>query len=116
MHYKNNNFAFIEIMRYFLIYLIDLILGIIEIIIGARFILRLLGANPSSPFVQWIYANSQGLIHPFEGAFPTPTFTGGFVIEFSSLLALIVYGVIGFFLLELLARSTHTTPPADTTK
>ena len=89
-------------LRLYLIYLIDFLFGIIEILIGIRFFLKLLGARPTSDFVSWIYLNTQGLIHPFEGAFPTPVFHGGVSIEFSSLLALMVYGVIGYFLLDIL--------------
>ena len=36
-----------------LLYLINLVFGLIELIIGLRVILKFLGANPSTPFGNW---------------------------------------------------------------
>lgn len=68
-----------------------------------RLVLKFFAANPAAPFVRWIYETSQTLVHPFLGIFPNPVLSGGFVIEFSTLVALIVYGIIGYLLVELIA-------------
>ncbi len=91
-------------VRYMLLILVEIIFGFIEILLVIRFLFRLFGASSSSTFVSWIYTNTQGLIHPFEGAFPTPVING-FVIEFSSLLALLVYGLVGYFIIGVLLTS-----------
>lgn len=83
--------------------LISLVMGIIEIFLGLRFIFRLLDANPRAPFVAWLYQNTQPLLNPFRNIFPTPRLAHGYVLEFSTLVALIVYMFAGYLLLELVA-------------
>lgn len=75
--------------------LTNLILGIVELLISLRIILRFFGASTAAPFVSWIYETTAPLISPFIGIFPNPRFDGRFVIEFSSLIALLVYAIIG---------------------
>ena len=70
---------------------------IIEFILGLRVILRLLGANPASPFAQWLYKLSDPLLMPFKDIFPTPDMYQG-VLDLPSLFALIVYTFVGFLL------------------
>ncbi|MCP8615451.1 YggT family protein [Salirhabdus salicampi] len=80
------------------IYLIHGVIGIAQTILGLRIVLKLFGASTNAPFVQWIYKTSQPLLHPFEGIFPTKVLDGNFIIEFSSLFALLMYSLIGYFL------------------
>lgn len=81
--------------------LINLIIGIIEFFLGFRFLFRLFGASPSAPFVSWLYATTEPLLNPFRGMFPAPRIEGGFVIEFTTLVALLLYMFAGYILLEL---------------
>lgn len=81
---------------------INVLIGFIEGLIGLRVVLKLLGANASADFVNWVYRTSEPLLNPFSGAFPAPVLTGGFVIEFSALFAMLVYALAGYLLLELL--------------
>src|SRR3990167_11398854 len=69
------------------------ILGVFEVLLGARFLLKALGANPGTPFVQLIYSLSGGLVRPFRGIFGTPVIEGS-VLEWISLVAIVVYAVI----------------------
>ena len=82
---------------------IGFLIGIIELFLGFRFIFRLLGANPSAPFVNWLYEMTDPLINPFRGIFLTPRIEGVFVVEFTTLLALLVYMIAGYVLLELIS-------------
>jgi uncharacterized protein YggT (Ycf19 family) len=84
-----------------------LILGFIEFIIGLRIILKFFGANAATPFVTWVYNTSQPLLEPFEGMFPSAQIEGGFIIEISALIGLIVYAVIGYVIEEALAYATY---------
>lgn len=83
--------------------LIGFVIGIIELFLGFRFIFRLLGANTGAPFVNWLYETTDPLINPFRGIFPTPKIEGIFAVEFTTLVALIVYMLAGYILLELVA-------------
>jgi len=79
-----------------------LAIGIIEVLLIFRFILRLLAANPNSVFVNWIYVNTAPLLQPFIFAFPNPAVASGFVIEFTTLFAVFAYAFLGFVLQEIL--------------
>jgi hypothetical protein len=84
--------------------IISVIFGLIEVFVGFRFVFLFLGANPATPFVAWIYSWSAPLVAPFAGILGQPITTPvGTVVhstfEPSSLIALIVYAVIGGILL-----------------
>lgn len=83
--------------------LADLIFGFIEIVLGMRVFLKLLGASSSAPFVHWVYETSQPLLTPFQGMFRSSVLNGGFVIEPSTLFALLAYALIGYAINELVA-------------
>jgi uncharacterized protein YggT (Ycf19 family) len=75
--------------------ILNIILSIIGTFLGLRIILKLFGANDSAEFVDWIYETTIPLIQPFENIFRTVRIDGRFVIEFSTLFAILVYGLIG---------------------
>lgn len=87
----------------FLESIINFILGIIEIFLGFRFVFRLFGANPAAPFVRWLYDTTDPLLNPFQNIFPSPRIENGFVVEFTTLVALLIYMFIGYLFLELIA-------------
>ncbi len=76
------------------------IVGFIEVLVGLRFILRLLGANPDSGFVQGVYEWSTPFVTPFAGIFgQEATVTGSGVVttsvfDWTALIALVVYAII----------------------
>lgn len=81
-----------------------LLVGIIEILLAFRFILKLLGANPNSGFVEFVYSVSSPLTAPFNGIFSTPTTEGDVttsVFETSTIVAIIVYAIIAWGLVKL---------------
>lgn len=77
------------------------IIGFIEALLGLRFVMELLGANPSSPLVNWIYTWSTPFAAPFAGIFgQNATITGQGVVaqsvfDWTALIAIVVFGVIG---------------------
>jgi uncharacterized protein YggT (Ycf19 family) len=88
--------------------IISLIFGAIDLVIGLRFIFQLIGANVSSNFVSWIYNVSSPLVAPFTGIFgdiskPIVGTIPHSVFEPATLIALIIYGLIGGFILRLAA-------------
>lgn len=74
--------------------------GFIEILIALRFVFLLIGANPASQFVHWVYSWSTPLVAPFAGIFgQNATVTGPgavtvSVFDWTALIALVVYGLI----------------------
>jgi YggT family protein len=74
--------------------IVNFMLAIIGSLLGLRFLLKLFGANSSNSFVNWIYESSAEILGPFRNIFPNPNLDG-FVIEFSTIFALFVYGLIG---------------------
>jgi len=81
------------------------------VILAFRFVLRLFAANPDATFVQFVYSISQPLVAPFETVFPTAAFDQA-VLEWNSLLAMAVYGVLAWgldMLLGTLGSSRSST-------
>jgi uncharacterized protein YggT (Ycf19 family) len=77
------------------------IFGLIAVLIGLRVVLRLLAANPASPFAQFIYGVTAPLVAPFNGLTVTPTMEGA-ALELSSIVALVVYLLLAWGLTRLM--------------
>jgi hypothetical protein len=73
------------------------------LLLAIRLVLELLGANASAPFIAWIYNASASLVAPFQGAFPSLYLSGGYIIDLSAILAMIVYAVIAWLVIRLIA-------------
>ncbi len=67
--------------------------GVLISLLALRLILQLLGANPSSGFVDFIYSVSAVFVAPFFGIFGEPSF-GQSQLETSALVAIVVYGLL----------------------
>jgi hypothetical protein len=81
--------------------LIWLILGFIEVVIGLRIVLRLIGANPAVPFSSFVYNLSAYFVWPFLGLIQDPAFNGA-VLEITSIIAMFVYLLAAWGLVELI--------------
>lgn len=87
------------------------IVGIIEVSLLFRFVLKLFGANPNSGFVDFIYTITGVLTAPFDNIFGVSKTTSGTVhsvFEPSILVAAVVYALIGWGIVKLL-DITHKT-------
>ncbi|NTV30867.1 hypothetical protein HGA91_02715 [candidate division WWE3 bacterium] len=73
-----------------------LIINLIGLLIGLRFIFYFLGANPSG-FAQFIYTMSAPFVGPFQGIFPEVE-TGVSVFDTASILAVVAWYILGFIL------------------
>src|SRR5690349_4627480 len=87
--------------------------GVVDILIAARFLGKLLGASAQAAFVNFIYAVSAPLVAPFQGIFGN----GGSKansFETADLVAIAVYAVIGWGLVMLIRIVTapRSTKPA----
>lgn len=77
------------------------ILAVIEILLGFRITLKALGANPTSGFTSFVYTISDLFALPFSGILPK-SISGASVIEWSTLVAAIVYLLIAYGIVHLM--------------
>lgn len=78
--------------------LINIMIEIIEAIIGIHILLKLFSANSAVPFVRWMFHLSRPLLQPFHGIFKDLVLGGHYVLDLSALFALIIYGIIGYLI------------------
>jgi len=76
--------------------IIWLLLGVLEVIIGMRVVLKLLAANPDNGFANFIYRVARVFVWPFFGLVAEPTSTSGSVLEVGSIIAMVVYLLIAW--------------------
>lgn len=86
------------------------VLGLIEVILVFRVVLRMLGANVGSPFVNLIYTLSAPFALPFAGIFKTMEITGQAYFEWSTIVAMVVYLILAYGIIHLLQIMKPTTP------
>jgi len=80
------------------------ILGILEVLLAFRLVLKLLGANPGSGFVSFIYSISQVFLAPFTAIFRSLATDGietKAVLEPGTIIAMIVYALIAWGIVKL---------------
>lgn len=88
------------------------ILGLLEALLAFRFILKLLGANPNAGFSHFIYSITYLFATPFLNVFRVSQVAGS-VIEWTTILAMLVYWLIAFAIIKLFIMSkTVSTPEA----
>lgn len=85
--------------------------GVIETLLVFRFTLKILGANPVSPFVSFIYTVSGIFVAPFRGIFRTAVNEGietVSVLEPATIFAFLVYIVLAMGIVGLVNILTAT--------
>lgn len=75
--------------------IIWLLLGILEVVIGMRVVLKVLAANPDNSFASFIYRIARVFVWPFFGLVAEPT-SNGSVLEVSSIIAMVVFLLIAW--------------------
>ena len=88
------------------------LLSLLEVLLAFRFLLKLTGANPEAGFTSFIYAVTWPFATPFLAVFPTTTVQGS-ILEWTTLLAMLVYWIVAFAIVKLFLMSkTVSTPEA----
>ncbi len=88
------------------------IVGLIETLLLFRFLLKLLAANPNAGFSDFIYSITSPLVLPFLTVFPRARIEGS-IFEWTTLLAGLVYWLIGWGIIKIFLMSrTVSTPEA----
>jgi uncharacterized protein YggT (Ycf19 family) len=89
-----------------------LITFFIVAVILLRVVLLMINANEENPFVSWIYGTSEFFVRPFLGITTDPTFNGG-VFEVNSLIAILIYVLIIYGVLQLVRVALDLTSPSE---
>ena len=89
------------------------VLGLLEVLLTFRFVLKLLAANPQAGFSSFIYTVSYPFATPFLNVFHATKVEGG-VFEWTTLLAMFVYWLIAWGIVKLffMSKTISTTEAA----
>lgn len=88
------------------------ILGLVEVLLAFRFILKLLGANPNAGFSNFIYSVTHVFVTPFMSVFQI-SHVAESIFEWTTLLAMFVYWALAVGIIKLfLMGRTVSTPEA----
>lgn len=79
------------------------VFGVIEAFIAIRFVLKVIGANPASVFTQGVYGVSWVFVFPFNNVVSNSNLGGSSVIEWFSIVAVIVYMLVAWALARLIS-------------
>jgi len=84
---------------------------LIEVVLAFRMVFKLLGANAANGFVHGIYFITQFFVGLFEGIFSQVATAedGTAVFEPATLIAIIIVGLISWFVLDLISSGTKTS-------
>lgn len=85
------------------------ILGVIEVLLGFRVLLKLLGASTYSGFTDFIYAISAPFAMPFAGILQTSG-DSQLIFEWSTLIGMAVYAIVAYGLVSLFQLIKPTNP------
>lgn len=77
--------------------LVYLIFGVIDGLLAIRLVLKLLGANPTAGFSNWVYNVTAFFLAPFKNILPTYGNQQS-QLEMSVVLAILVYALLGWAL------------------
>jgi uncharacterized protein YggT (Ycf19 family) len=84
---------------------VGLVIGVVDVLIAGRFLLKLLGASAQSSFVAFIYGVTSPLVEPFRGIFPNSG-SGNNIFEPAALVAIAVFALIAWGAIVLIRITT----------
>lgn len=82
--------------------IVSLIGGIIVALLGLRFVLALLGANPANAFANFVYSVSHPFVAPFFGLFNYNGQLGVVRFEYETLIAILFWSFVTWMIVRLL--------------
>ena len=85
--------------------LVNFFVGVAELLLLLRVVLRFFNGNPDATFVNWAYTSTQTLLEPFRAVFTsTDLVNRGWVVDYVALFAMAVYAAAGYLLLSMVAK------------
>ena len=91
-----------------------LLFGLLDVLIGFRIFLKIIGANPGNWFTTFVYQLSDLFLWPFQTITANPAI-GGFVFEISSMIALFVYAFMGWAVVKIIWLLFYRRPTSSVT-
>ena len=91
------------------------ILGILEVLLAFRFLLKLFGANSYAGFSSFIYNVSYPFAAPFLNVFRIVKVEGS-IFEWTTLLAMAVYWIVAWGIINLFVMSKSVSTPEAAVK
>lgn len=91
------------------------VLGVLEVVLAFRFLLKLLGANPEAGFTNFVYNISYPFAAPFLAVFNVQQVEGS-VLEWTTLLAMLVYWIVAWGIVKLLVMGKDVSTPEAAVK
>lgn len=91
------------------------IVGILEVLLVFRFVLRLLSANPNAGFTNFIYNITHFFVSPFLNVFRVSQVESS-VFEWTTLLAMLVYWLIAFGIIRIFLMGKSVSTPEAAVK
>ena len=90
------------------------IIGILEVLMAFRFVLKLLAANPSAGFSSFIYGITYPFVAPFLSVFKVSRVEGS-IFEWTTILAMFVYWLIAIAIIKLffMSKTVSTSQAAE---
>lgn len=85
------------------------LLGVVEVFLGFRIFLKLIGANPESGFANFVYSVSDPLALPFSGVLGVSS-SGTSMVEWPTFIAMAVYALVVYGIEQLLQITKPTNP------
>ncbi|MEM9955445.1 MAG: YggT family protein [Chloroflexota bacterium] len=82
--------------------MIGLVAIIINVLLMTRIMMRLIMANASNGFVDFIYMSTDVFVAPFRNIVANPTLNNGMVIDINAMIAIVVYSVTAWILITLI--------------
>ena len=94
---------------------ITLLFVALEAMIGLRVLLKLIAANPDSPFAHLVYQFTNIFLAPFNGLTVVPS-AQGMVLEIPAIIAMVVYGMLSYFIIRFMWVMFDRANPGAATK
>lgn len=91
------------------------IVGLLEVLLAFRFVLKLLGANAGAGFTSFIYGVTRPFTAPFLNVFRVGRVEGS-VFEWTTLLAMLVFWLVGEGLVRLFVMGKPVSTPEAAAK
>ncbi len=82
--------------------IIDFVTWIVCFLLVARFVTHFFGTKSDAPLIEWLYGTTTDLISPFANFFGVVTIGSGYKIDSPAIVAVIIYGIVGYGLVALL--------------
>ena len=91
------------------------ILGILEILLALRFVLKLIAANPNAGFAVFMYGITGVFVVPFTGLVAT-WFSGETILEVTTLMAMAVYALLAWVVVRVIPIVTDRASARTVTR